>query len=216
MTTERRNLQADETEGGASSTATGCDSIRPLLYRMAESEVNPEEAMRTARHLSDCTACRILLARERRLASLLEQDLEEPLQVGEDFVDSVMSNLPQEPPPAPPRNRKSRRGLKLACLAGLLAMVPVEALRAPLFSPRALLPSLPNFGVDSGAGLLESLGGLVGGALLVIDALVTSMPSVPLPSLGLAAIGIALVIPLLTGLVGAAGILAFATHRLVR
>ena len=55
-----------------------CEEIRPLLYRVAEGETDPDEAMRTARHLSDCTSCRILLARERRLARMLEEDLMDP------------------------------------------------------------------------------------------------------------------------------------------
>ena len=75
-----------------------CVSHAPLLSRVAEGEASPEEAMRAARHLSDCTACRINLARERRLAAILEDGLEDPLPVGEDFVRAVMDNLPAEPP----------------------------------------------------------------------------------------------------------------------
>lgn len=88
-----------------------CKQIAPVLYRVAEAEATPDEAMRTARHLSDCTACRILLAREVRLAAMLEEGLTDPLQVGEDFVRTVMDNLPQGPPPA--RSRRDRRTLKL-------------------------------------------------------------------------------------------------------
>jgi len=96
-----------------------CERLRPILYRVPEGEASPEEAMRTARHLSDCTACRILVARERRLAAMLERDLADPLQVGEDFVLSVMSSLPQGPPPSrSPTSRedekKTRRYLRLA------------------------------------------------------------------------------------------------------
>ncbi len=95
-----------------------CERLRPILYRVPEGEASPEEAMRTAQHLSDCTACRILVARERRLAAMLERDLADPLQVGEDFVLSVMSSLPQGPPPSSvPASReqeKTRRHLRLA------------------------------------------------------------------------------------------------------
>ena len=63
-----------------------CDAFAPLLSGVAEGESSPDEAMRTARHLSYCTACRITLARERRLAAILENGLEDSLQVGEDFV----------------------------------------------------------------------------------------------------------------------------------
>jgi len=55
-----------------------CEAIRPLLPRVADGEASPAEAMETACHLSDCTACRILLARERRLAEMLEEDWDGP------------------------------------------------------------------------------------------------------------------------------------------
>jgi anti-sigma factor RsiW len=86
-----------------------CTNVLPWLSRVAEREASPEEAMHTARHLSDCTACRIVLARERRLAEMLDQGLDDPLQVGEDFVKSVMANLPQEPPPRVRRGRNNRK-----------------------------------------------------------------------------------------------------------
>jgi predicted anti-sigma-YlaC factor YlaD len=85
-----------------------------MLSRVADSEATPREAMLTAQHVSDCTACRITLAREARLAVMLEQGLDDPLQVGEDFVQAVMENLPQEPPPAPRHKTRKHRALKLA------------------------------------------------------------------------------------------------------
>jgi anti-sigma factor RsiW len=89
-----------------------CERVVPLLYRVAEGEASPEEAMRAARHLSDCTACRITLARERRLAAILDGALHDPLQVDEAFVRAVMDQLPQGPPPPPVR--RTRRRLRLA------------------------------------------------------------------------------------------------------
>ena len=82
-----------------------CDAIRPLISRHSEGEVTPDEAIEVARHVPDCTACRILLARERRLAEMLATDLED-LPVGEEFVISVMRTLPKDPPPA--RRRRLR------------------------------------------------------------------------------------------------------------
>jgi len=86
-----------------------CETIRLLLFRVAHGEAAPEEAMQVARHLPDCTACRILLARERRLAEVLAMDPEE-LPVGEEFVEAVMATLPKGPPP---RGGKKTRGLRL-------------------------------------------------------------------------------------------------------
>ena len=79
-----------------------CDQFRPLLYRVAEGESTPEEAMLVARHLPECTTCKILQAREHRLATWLESGLQD-LPVGEDFVHDVMAKLPDGPPPRPRR-----------------------------------------------------------------------------------------------------------------
>jgi predicted anti-sigma-YlaC factor YlaD len=85
---------------------SACLEIRPLLARVADGEVSPEEAIRVGLHLPDCTGCRILLARERRLAAMLEQDLEDRLHVGEEFVKAVMAAVPE----APPARRRRERG----------------------------------------------------------------------------------------------------------
>lgn len=120
-----------------------CDQIRPLLYRIAEQEADPGEAIEVARHLPRCTACKILLARERRLALLLEREWID-LAVDETFVRTVMDTLPKSPPrrAAPIR---VLRGLKLACLAGLLFLCGTSAgpsPTAPLDSPWFVLPTL--------------------------------------------------------------------------
>jgi hypothetical protein len=44
---------------------------------------------------------------------MLEEDLEDSLVVGEEFLQSVMAHLPQEPPRRP-RTKTTRRSLKLA------------------------------------------------------------------------------------------------------
>jgi len=159
-----------------------CQSLAPLLYRVAEGEAAPDEAMRSARHLSDCTACRILLARERRLAAMLEEGLDDPLQVGEDFVQTVMATLPQGPPPAPSHKRKAalrkRRLLKLASLAGLIGVIPLVATaRGSGDLPQALTWSLkPMLEAPLADGLTDGvlrLGGLV---VLVLGRLASGFP----------------------------------------
>jgi len=86
-----------------------CETIRSLLGRYSEGEATPAQAMRVARHLSDCTACRIQLARERRLAEMLSEGLQDHLPVGEEFLRSVMATVPQGPPPVAGRGSTRRR-----------------------------------------------------------------------------------------------------------
>ena len=88
-----------------------CRRVRPLLSRYSEREANPLDAMQVALHLPDCTACRIVLARERRLAEMLAGELDD-LPVGEDFLRQVMATLPQDPPVSP-KHRRRARGLAL-------------------------------------------------------------------------------------------------------
>jgi hypothetical protein len=167
-----------------------CQSIAPVLYRVAEGEATPDEAMRTARHLSDCTACRILLARERRLAAMLDEGLDDPLQVGEDFVRAVMDTLPQGPPPRPRRRRRARRALKLASLLGLVGLGRlVAAMQGATELPNgtvwSLMPELDAPFADGTAEATQRLGGLL---LTALGRLAAGLP-LPgeLPVAGLAA-----------------------------
>jgi len=110
-------------------------------------ELEPGEAFGLAAHLADCTACKIVLARRRRLAEMLERELPD-IPVDEDFVRTVMDTLPDGPPP-----RRKRRGIKLAVLlsavasATCLAARPWNAVR-PL-SARVVLPGLDGSGPDA-------------------------------------------------------------------
>ncbi len=191
-----------------------CASLRPLLSRVAEGEAGPDEALRGARHLSGCTPCRIRLARERRLAALLEEGLDDPLPVGEDFVRSVMASLPAGPPPASRRVR--RRRLELACLAGSLAL-------APLFAPRVVeldglagrpwLPAAP----DAGAAerLLTALGGALRALPITLDALSGLAPPLRAAA-GFAGLAAVSLLPALLALALAAALVAVASRGRAR
>ena len=178
-----------------------CREIAPLLYRVAEADASPDEAMRTARHLSDCTACRILLARELRLASMLEEGLCDPLQVGEDFVRDVMDNLPQGPP-RPARSRRARRLLKLASIAGWIALVPLVAstsgVAARIPAIAGFKAMLPSFDVPVIDGLAEGALRVGGVLMLVLDRLASglTLPGELLPSGLLAMVGLVALVPL--------------------
>ena len=198
-----------------------CKSLAPLLYRVAEGEAAPDEAIRTARHLSDCTACRILLARERRLAAMLEEGLDDPLQVGEDFVQAVMATLPKDPPPATSRKRVQRKSrmLKLASLAGLIGIVPLVATaRASVDLPETLAWSLrPLLEAPLADGLADGalrLGGLV---MLVLDRMASGFPLAGDIGLGgvLSALALALALVAVVTAASTAGLLVVAVGGLV-
>jgi hypothetical protein len=148
-----------------------CESIRPLLVKLAEQEVSPREAMKAAKHLAVCTGCKILLARERRLARMLEVDLQD-LPVGEDFFQSVMASLPKDPPP--PRSeeekKKSRHGMRLAGFAGLLGAGAMLASRATWLQARpGLFTTLPSTDLETAPGSFDGLIDLVRLAAMAID-----------------------------------------------
>lgn len=96
------------------SPTRSCRDRLASLQRVAYGEADPRESIDVAEHLTECTACRILLARERRLAQALAVGLDDPLEVGEEFLSRVMDNLPMGPPPVRPGRRRDRRRLKLA------------------------------------------------------------------------------------------------------
>jgi hypothetical protein len=191
-----------------------CSPVRPLLPRIADGEASPAEAMRVARHLPDCTACRILLARERRLASMLEEELEDWLLVGEEFVREVMTNLPQEPPPRP-RTGTKRRTLKLAGLVGFLVGLPALAMRgADLAVTRTPGFALPRADALAGDGGFESIFGLSRLLLAVAELLGRQLP--PLQPSPIALGGAAVVLLLCSATCGLAGttLVALASHRI--
>jgi hypothetical protein len=195
---------------------TACANVRPLLPRIADGEASPAEAMLVARHLQDCTACRILLARERRLATILEEELEDRVLVGEDFLQDVMANLPKEPPPRP-RTRRARGFLKLAGFSGLLLGLPALAMRisehAATRLPSLALPRLESSGGDAG---LESVVGVSRLLLAVADSLGRQLPSLHHSPLGLA--GLIATCLLATAACGLGGttLVALASHRISR
>lgn len=174
-----------------------CAEIAPLLFRADEGEATPEQAMRVARHLADCTACKIHLARERRLSAMLAEDLED-LPVGEEFVHSVMATLPQGPPPD---GKRRKRGLKLASFTGSLGLFALCALAAQGFGAirfsAAGLQSFDTGSIDTG------LGTLLGLVRVVLVALQTVAVELPLqgPQLpGSAAVAAAVALPTLGAL----------------
>jgi hypothetical protein len=138
-----------------------CRGFEPLIHAAVEGELLPADALRVARHLDACTACRIVMARESRLAAMLD-DLGDPLDVDEGFFAEVMAFLPEHaarPTGAGGARARFRRGLRLAGFATVtslgagLAVHLLPSLRLDLSSP-----ALPRFSPEDAGGWLSVLG----------------------------------------------------------
>lgn len=107
-----------------------CEAIRGDMARHVDGECDPRTSYEIARHLPECTACRIVLARERRLREALDVL---PIDAAEDtrIVDRVMDALGESPAPRSQAvERRVRRGLRLAGLLGTVAWLGLPASRS--------------------------------------------------------------------------------------
>jgi anti-sigma factor RsiW len=131
------------------------------IVRSVDGELAPREALRLARHLSTCTACRIVLARETRLAAVLENE-NDAVSVDESFFQAVMASLPElSAAPSVEVSRKSRwrRGLRLASWASLAVLGAGIAGRVlPSLHLDLATPVLPRFTPDDTGGWISLLG----------------------------------------------------------
>jgi anti-sigma factor RsiW len=192
-----------------------CAQVRSLLYQYLEREAGPAEAMTVAAHLSACTACKILLARKRRLARMLEEGLEDNIPVGDDFVRSVMATIPEGPPPRDPAPKR-KRGLKLAAWFGV-ALVLSRAASGHWPLPDGGWPgfALPSVDLPAGADGLQGLLECVRWAALALDAVAGGAPvEISLSVVGLAAL-VGAAASLLAGTVAASAVVAVVARSLI-
>jgi hypothetical protein len=140
---------------------TGCRRIRPLIVRSVDGDLEPGEALRLASHLTTCTACRIILARESRLAAMLD-GAADAVNVDESFFVTVMASLPDRPVrPAlePVRDSRRKRGLRLASWGAIAALCGGLAARVlPSLRLDVATPALPRFTPDDADGLISMIG----------------------------------------------------------
>ena len=184
-----------------------------MLSRLAEGEAAPDEALRLARHLPDCTACRILLASEVRLAGMLD-GLDDSIAVEEGFLQRVMDSLPADPPPVA---RRRWSGLKLAGFAGALLVVGAAASRlAALFADGRLVPLVPRIEIANTEHLLEALAGVARLVGMVLDRVGANLAP-DLPTLHLyARIGLAALLPAAAALLTVSTLVALLARARLR
>jgi hypothetical protein len=140
---------------------SGCRRIEPWIVRSVDGDLAPSEALRLARHLAECTSCRIVVARETRLATLLH-GVEDECAVDESFFAAVMASLPDRPlrnGASTSRRERRRRGLRLAGLGSVVALSAGLAARVlPSLRLDVATPALPRFVPDDTAGWISWIG----------------------------------------------------------
>ena len=138
-----------------------CRRIQPCLLRSVDGDLDPGEALRLARHLATCTACRIVIARESRLTEMLD-GVDDACSVDESFFRAVMDALPERPlrPGAEVSQRaRWRRGLRLAALGSVVALGAGLAARAlPSLRLDVATPAMPRFTPDETDGWISLIG----------------------------------------------------------
>jgi predicted anti-sigma-YlaC factor YlaD len=138
-----------------------CGTIRPWISRSVDGDLEPGEALRLARHLARCTACRITLARESRLAEMLG-GVDDAFSVDESFFGAVMASLPERPVrPGVEVSRRARwrRGLRLAAFGSVGALGAGLAARVlPSLHLDVATPGMPRFTPDETDGWISLIG----------------------------------------------------------
>lgn len=182
-----------------------CQELAPLLFRVAEREATPDDALRVARHVDRCTGCRIRLARERHLGALLADELAE-LPVDDRLVDRVMERLPAETP----RRPRARRGLKLAAWFGAVGL----ALGLPLPQLGLAPASAPGLAVRPvwDAAPVEGLTQILGATIQILQGAAGSLATLgSLPTFG-GVVALAAATTLIAFLLGSSAALGVAGH----
>lgn len=189
--------------------ADSCAEMSVRIGRVVDGEATPEDALRLARHLPACTACRIVLARERRLAEALNGMEDDAVDDGA-FRARVMDSLGNRSCPRREDVPRSalRRGLRLA---GWLAALPaLECARylAWRFDWGGLSLALGHPDPERAVGLLVGWAGAAASSLAASNPAVLSFPA--LPGFAGLTMGWMLVAAALCGLGSATAVLAAA------
>ncbi len=138
-----------------------CATVRPWIARSVDFDLEPGEALRLARHLARCTACRIALAREFRLAEMLG-GVDDAFGIDESFFAAVMASLPElpvRPGIEVSRRARWRRGLRLAAFGSVGALGAGLAARVlPSLRLDVATPGMPRFTPDDTDGWISLIG----------------------------------------------------------
>lgn len=157
-----------------------CTEMAAVIGRTVDGEAAPDESLRLARHLSVCTACRIVLARERRLAEALN-GMEDEVIEDDAFRARVMDSLGSRACPRRGNRPRSalRRGLRLACLLATLPAIEAARHFFLRFDWDGIGLVLGRPDLERAAGLLAAWAGAAASALAGASAGVPSLAWFP-------------------------------------
>lgn len=194
---------------------TDCGRLRSLIVRSVDGDLEPGEAFRLARHLTTCTACRIVLARESRLAQMLD-GASDTVSVDESFFETVMASLPDRPVPRAlesSRETRRKRGIRLATLGALLALGGGLAARVlPSLQFDVAAPAMPRFSPGESEGFFTVLGLAAQWIRMTANSAVWAGSSGSWGALAMGALSLSAVLAALATLITVSGAVAWASR----
>lgn len=194
---------------------TDCGRLRSLIVRSVDGDLEPGEAFRLARHLTTCTACRIVLARESRLAQMLD-GASDTVSVDESFFGTVMASLPDRPVPRAlesSRETRRKRGIRLATLGALLALGGGFAARVlPSLQFDVAAPAMPRFSPGESEGLFTVFGLAAQWIRMTANSAVWAGSSGSWGALAMGALSLSAVLAALATLITVSGAVAWASR----
>lgn len=194
---------------------TRCGSVRPWIVRSVDGDLEPSEALRLARHLATCTACRIALARESRLAEMLGA-ADDALTVDESFFGAVMASLPERPVRAGlevSRRARWRRGLRLAAFGAVGVLGAALAARVlPSLHLDVATPGMPRFTPDEADGWISLIGSAAQWIRMTAQSITWAGSPGTWGASTIGAFGLAVALAVAATLLAVSGALAWATR----
>jgi len=194
---------------------TRCGSVRPWIVRSVDGDLEPSEALRLARHLATCTACRIALARESRLAEMLGA-ADDALTVDESFFGAVMASLPERPVRTGlevSRRSRWRRGLRLAAFGVVGVLGAALAARVlPSLHLDVATPGMPRFAPDEADGWISLIGSAAQWIRMTAQSITWAGAPGAWGASTIGAFGLAVALAVAATLLAVSGALAWATR----
>lgn len=194
---------------------SACRRTRAWIVRSVDGDLTPAEALKLAGHVATCTACRILQAREARLAHMLD-GVDDALAVDESFFAAVMASLPERavaPSADVSRRARWRRGLRLASIGSLTALgVGLAARILPSVRMDVATPAMPRFTPEDPDGWISLIGTAAQWIKMTAQSVAWTGASSTLSPWTVGALSLGAALAAAAGLIAVSGALAWVTR----